>query len=85
MAGVAALVLQFAMQRDGDEQTDDRLKRLLPLLKKYEGMSLILDNMKVMKGGYRNVKPWKLLYRRERAEVAYAMKDVLWTWFKNDL
>ncbi|SPO03360.1 uncharacterized protein DNG_06043 [Cephalotrichum gorgonifer] len=63
-AGVAALVLEFAMQKDMlDKQTTQILKSLLPKLKRTHGMKAVFQAMGRATGAreYLNIVPWKVL------------------------
>ncbi|KAK8045030.1 pfs domain-containing protein [Apiospora rasikravindrae] len=63
-AGIAALVLEFARQRDpGDETTNQVLARLRDRLKKHNGMDSVFRAMAVATdaGQFLNIVPWNLL------------------------
>ncbi|KAL8713033.1 MAG: hypothetical protein Q9220_002893 [cf. Caloplaca sp. 1 TL-2023] len=66
LAGVAALVIEFARQKPS---TID-LKKLM----RYDGMLLVLTYMAEEKGGYSYVRPWHLLtYERQRTREDISM------------
>ncbi|KAK0643856.1 peptidase S8/S53 domain-containing protein [Cercophora newfieldiana] len=62
-AGVVALLLEMAMLDTGDPATKSTLKRLLPMLKTYDGMMDVLRKMAVRTqgGDYHNIIPWRVL------------------------
>lgn len=73
-AGVAALVLEFAAQRDlEDPETDRVLHRLGPFLRRQHGMNAVFRAMAVPTGAgeFLNIVPWNLL----RTETAHTDDD----------
>ncbi|KAK7746101.1 hypothetical protein SLS62_009561 [Diatrype stigma] len=64
-AGVAALVLEFAGQRDpgGDPETDRVLRTLGPFLRRQHGMHSVFRAMAVPTGAneFLNIVPWRVL------------------------
>lgn len=63
-AGVAALVLEFAGQRDLDDpETDQVLQKLGPFLRRQHGMNSVFRAMAVPTGAgeFLNIVPWNLL------------------------
>jgi subtilisin family serine protease len=79
-AGVAALVLEFAMQNDlADSTTNELLKKQLKWLKRNDAMMAIFSFMSEVSAGYKNIVPWKLLkFDYGRTAVAYIIRNALW-------
>lgn len=63
-AGVVSLLLELAMlDVPGDPGTEATLRRMLPMLKTYDGMMDLLMSMAVRTqgGDYHNIVPWNVL------------------------
>lgn len=79
-AGVAALVLGFAMQRDpGNAATDKILEEHLELLKRHDAMMDIFTEMAALSREFRNIVPWNVLKSGYgRSMVAHSIGRALW-------
>lgn len=84
-AGVAALVLEFAMQRDvTDKDTDNILGFLRDYLKRQHGMNSVFNAMSQQTNGgdFLNIVPWKVLCghrddRIGRRMAAYSLLNTI--------
>ena len=83
-AGVAALVLEFAMQKDvRDTETTEMLRSMLPLLRHNYGMHSVFRAMGVSTGGFLNIVPWEVLRKdlddetKGRRQAAFTLRSIL--------
>lgn len=78
-AGVAALVLEYALQNEPNSFMKD-----LEFLKYYNGMTEVFDAMKRVKNDYRNVVPWEILRATfPRQTVSALIEKALWQFREN--
>ncbi|KAK8084725.1 hypothetical protein PG997_005996 [Apiospora hydei] len=87
-AGIAALVLEFAGQRDPcDNTTNQVLLRLRDSLKKHDGMDSVFRAMAEPDAGpFLNIVPWNLLCQHAddddgRRMAAWKLADIIRTEF----
>ncbi|KAH8667352.1 peptidase S8/S53 domain-containing protein [Tricladium varicosporioides] len=85
-AGIAALVLEFAMQEDpSNPEIDMILKEQLFFLRRQVGMEQVLTAMSEKIREYNNIVPWNILkVKRTREKVAVDIERLMDSRFRND-